>query len=203
MAHRNEMALAGRMDISLQDSDREGILPDQGIEAFTRILEKDFLQVVVSTRDFVKLVEQHRWIKSPGLVEPLEKANLSKVTHSRPRLNSSFVAPGNRTEMLLSNIWKAFFGIDSIGIHDNFFELGATSLDLVQLNSRLKETFGKEIPIEKMFSYPTIVSLAGYLDRGGVDKEICNKNKVTTPARTKRKNKLRQKKMRMKGTSNG
>jgi hypothetical protein len=52
-----------------------------------------------------------------------------------------------------------------VGIHDNFFELGATSLDIIQANSQLKEIFNMEIPAVTMYSYSTVHSLAEYLTR--------------------------------------
>ena len=115
------------------------------------------------------------------------------------------MAPGNQTEQLLVDIWKDFFGFDRIGIHDNFFDLGATSLDLVQLNSRLKETFGKEMPIERMFSYPTISILAKYLDQNqrGLNQGTCDEEMERTEVLARGKNRLKQRKKNIKETHNG
>ena len=47
----------------------------------------------------------------------------------------------------------------------NFFELGATSLAILQVNNQLKRIFAKEIPVVAMYSYPSIALLAGFLNR--------------------------------------
>jgi amino acid adenylation domain-containing protein len=203
MAHRNEIKLNidSVPDMSFQDDDR--ILPSEAVDVFSRILAADLTQAVVSSQDFLELIEQNKSIKPSELVESLKKVNLSKVTRSRPRLSISFVGPGNQTEQLLVDIWKAFFGFDRIGIHDNFFELGATSLDIVQLNGHLKDKFGREIPVEKLFTYPTIGSLAGYLDQGGVNREFGDEEMKRDQMLAKGKNRLKSRKKSMKEIHNG
>jgi acyl transferase domain-containing protein/acyl carrier protein len=161
MSHRADMKLADELNIS---PDGGRISPPEGINAFARILENNLIQVVVNVQDFIESVEQNKSSRISELAKSLEKVQSAKVTHSRPRLSSSYIAPSNRTEKLLAEMWQTFFGFECIGVDDNFFELGATSLDLVQLNSRLKDKFKREIPIEKMFTYPTINTLAGYLE---------------------------------------
>jgi NAD(P)-dependent dehydrogenase (short-subunit alcohol dehydrogenase family)/acyl carrier protein len=164
MASRNEEHLGKDLDISLQD----GILPQEGIDAFTRVLGSDLIQVVVSTQDFVELVEQHKSLSASGLAKSLENLHLSrteKVTCPRPRVSSSYIPPKNKMEHVLADIWKAFFGIDRIGIHDNFFELGATSLDIIHLGQKVKEATGMHIPIGTFFRFPRISELALHLSK--------------------------------------
>jgi hypothetical protein len=50
-----------------------------------------------------------------------------------------------------------------VGVHDNFFEVGGNSLDIIKINNRLKEAFQVEIPVVAMFRYPTIHSLSEYI----------------------------------------
>jgi acyl carrier protein len=55
-------------------------------------------------------------------------------------------------------------GHERVGVHDNFFELGGSSLLLVEIESRLREALGREIPIVEMFRNPTIRGLAEALE---------------------------------------
>ena len=48
---------------------------------------------------------------------------------------------------------------DRVGINDNFFDLGGNSLALIQVRSKLRDAFQKEILIVEMFEYPTIRAL--------------------------------------------
>ncbi|MDR2443097.1 MAG: acyl carrier protein, partial [Deltaproteobacteria bacterium] len=54
-------------------------------------------------------------------------------------------------------------GDKKVGVKDNFFDLGATSLQLVSLQRRLVETFSMEVNIADIFNNPNISALSGYL----------------------------------------
>ena len=58
-------------------------------------------------------------------------------------------------------------GHDRSGVVVNFFELGGSSLLLVEIEERLREAFHREIPIVEMFRHPTIRSLAEALEARG------------------------------------
>jgi acyl carrier protein len=80
-----------------------------------------------------------------------------------------YVSPRSGMEKKLVEIWaEVLGGADhlSIGIHDNFFDMGGNSFSLIRLNSRLKEVLKKDIPMVTLFNYPTISSLAHYLSGG-------------------------------------
>ena len=62
-----------------------------------------------------------------------------------------------------SEIWKDVLNLDALGIHDNFFDLGATSLLLIQVHKKLKETFDSNLSPLMLFQYPTIHALAQHL----------------------------------------
>lgn len=68
--------------------------------------------------------------------------------------------PRTRTEMLLAIIWIDILEIEQVGINDDFFELGGTSLQVSQLNDQLQENFGVKIPLHQLFQVLTISELA-------------------------------------------
>jgi acyl carrier protein len=72
----------------------------------------------------------------------------------------NYLAPGNRTEELIAEIWTKVLGVEKAGVNDNFFNLGGHSLLMVQVHNRLCKALGMEISIVKLFQYPTISSLA-------------------------------------------
>jgi len=76
-----------------------------------------------------------------------------------------FVAPSTPTEGLLAEIWSEVLKTDRIGIHDNFFDLGGHSFLAIKAHSRLSKTLGREIPLLKLFEYPTLQTLASFLDQ--------------------------------------
>ena len=72
------------------------------------------------------------------------------------------------TERTIAAIWQDVLGVDRIGPHDNFFDLGGHSLLLVQVQARLRDALGREIAIVEMFQYPTIRAMASHLARATV-----------------------------------
>jgi acyl carrier protein len=62
-------------------------------------------------------------------------------------------------------VWQAVLGLDNVGIHDNFFDLGGNSLLMAQVHSRLREAIDADISMVDLFQYPTISALAHHLRR--------------------------------------
>jgi acyl transferase domain-containing protein/acyl carrier protein len=144
------------------------MLPEQGVEVLMRIMawgaHHHLNQVVVSTTNLQARVR--RWINLQSKDEEKLAGNLSHepaVRLERPQLSTPYVEPRGQLEQQLADLWQDFFGIDKVGIHDNFFDLGASSLDLVQLSGKLKKIIGKDVPVVTLFRHPMISSLAKYL----------------------------------------
>jgi acyl transferase domain-containing protein/acyl carrier protein len=139
------------------------IAPDEGVDAFSRILESKLSQVVICPRD---LQIREDWENTPkDLSEPLEKTISSRPTHPRPELSNAYVAPGNELEQTITNIWQQLLGIEQVGIHDNFFELGGHSLLATQLISRIRETLQVELPLNSLFEESSVAGLAERIER--------------------------------------
>ncbi|MDB9527419.1 amino acid adenylation domain-containing protein [Oscillatoria sp. CS-180] len=83
---------------------------------------------------------------------------------SRSDLTTQFVAPRTETEKILVSIWADVLGVDQIGVHDNFFDLGGHSLMATQAISRLRSAFGMEIPLRSLFDTTTVAELAEKID---------------------------------------
>ena len=75
-------------------------------------------------------------------------------------LDTPYVAPTDATEQAIAAIWQAVLQLPRVGKNDNFFDLGGTSLRLVEVNRRLCEHLQRAIPIVQMYQHPTVSSLA-------------------------------------------
>ena len=74
--------------------------------------------------------------------------------------DSDYVAPRTPIEELLAEIWAQVLRVERVGIRDNFFDLGGHSLLATQLISRIRESFGIEVPLLKVFEASTVEDFA-------------------------------------------
>jgi amino acid adenylation domain-containing protein len=97
----------------------------------------------------------------------VDRKSLPPVEGLRPEVQAAYVAPSNEVERTVATIWREMLHVEKVGIHDNFFELGGHSLLIIQLHSKLRETFNKNLSVSDLFQYPTVSSLAKYLRQEG------------------------------------
>jgi amino acid adenylation domain-containing protein len=83
----------------------------------------------------------------------------------RPELAAAHVAPLNELERAIAGVFQEVLGVEKVGIHDNFFDLGGHSLLLAQAHARLREVVGRELSLIALYQYPTVSALASHLDR--------------------------------------
>jgi iturin family lipopeptide synthetase B len=113
----------------------------------------------------------------PAYIVRLEKLPLTpngKIDHKalpvpayeHMQSGSEFVPPRTETEKALAQIWTELLSIEKIGIYDDFFDLGNSSLVGVWAMFRIQEEFGGvDLPIRTIYDHPTISSLAAALDQ--------------------------------------
>jgi len=75
-------------------------------------------------------------------------------------------APGTVLERQLAAIWRKVLGLEQVGVHDNFFDLGGHSLQLGQVHHWLSSELRQELPLLDLFHFPTIHALARRLETG-------------------------------------
>ncbi len=83
----------------------------------------------------------------------------------------AYEAPAGEIEQLIAETWKEELNREQIGVSDNFFDLGGNSVSLLRVHKTLKEKLQKDIPVIKLFRYPTVNALADYLNSGGDDED--------------------------------
>jgi NAD(P)-dependent dehydrogenase (short-subunit alcohol dehydrogenase family)/acyl carrier protein len=139
---------------------RQGILPEEGAEVFSRILGSTLPQVLVSTSNALNLAPLSRPTLIHSVLEPVPQTNRSLSKYARPQLRTEYASPTDEIEHTLANIWQELLGIELIGIHDDFFELGGDSLFATRLMARIRETISIKLPLDSLFETPTIAGLA-------------------------------------------
>jgi acyl carrier protein len=54
--------------------------------------------------------------------------------------------------------------IEQIGIHDNFFDLGATSLKMIQILNEINKAFNLDLKVVALFEHSSVFKLSKYMD---------------------------------------
>ncbi|UCH94255.1 MAG: amino acid adenylation domain-containing protein [Candidatus Aminicenantes bacterium] len=90
----------------------------------------------------------------------------------RVEAGKDHTAPQNAIEKKLVEIWSEILDIDkeAIGTQGNFFELGAHSLNIIALSTKIHKEFNVEISFDQIFKYPGIKALANYIKEANEKK---------------------------------
>lgn len=94
----------------------------------------------------------------------LDRSKLSAL--GEERINREFVLPRTDLEQTIAAAWRAVLGVDQVGVHDNFFDLGGHSLLVVQLLAKLRSELSLDIELLHLFQFPTIDTLVRFLQMG-------------------------------------
>ena len=93
----------------------------------------------------------HGKIDRPALPPPPE---------NRPALTRA-TRPRDVVEAQLARVWQSVLGIPAIGRHDDFFDLGGTSIQAAEALARIEEQFGAALSPSALVEHSTIEQLAG------------------------------------------
>jgi amino acid adenylation domain-containing protein len=98
---------------------------------------------------------------------PNGKVDRRSLPEPELKAGNSYAAPRNQIENRLAGIWSEVLEIDksSIGIHDNFFEMGGHSLRATILAGRVHKAFNVKVPLAEIFKIPTINGISEYLKK--------------------------------------
>ena len=142
--------------------ERLEMTPQEGIRTFQCVLALHNLpHIIISSGDLQVRLDQ--WVR----LQPQIQAASETVPVPKEHTSSSTTLLTLRSQMemerFITQIWQAFFQVSTVDAEKNFFELGATSLDIIQIHSRLLKQLGYYVPIDVLFTRPTIRQLAYYL----------------------------------------
>ncbi|BFU90192.1 MAG: hypothetical protein NTAFB01_13790 [Nitrospira sp.] len=71
------------------------------------------------------------------------------------------------TEQAIAEIWKEVLGLQTVGRHDNFFDLGGHSLLLGKVLTQVRSLSKRPLGMVDLFQYPTVQALAAYVTDEG------------------------------------
>ena len=96
---------------------------------------------------------------------------------------TTYVAPSTPIETELAALWSQLLGVERVGIHDDFFEVGGHSLLVTQAVARIRDIFEVELPLRVLFKVSTVAELAQTIERVKARSEELRKPAVAPAAR--------------------
>ncbi|MGA2048282.1 MAG: non-ribosomal peptide synthetase [Terracidiphilus sp.] len=83
------------------------------------------------------------------------------------RVTSTASHTGNQSvseiEFIVAQAWQEALGVSEVGVNDNFFDLGAHSLTVAEVQAKLQNALHRDVSIVDLFQFSTISSLSGHL----------------------------------------
>jgi acyl carrier protein len=101
---------------------------------------------------------------------PLDRAGrLDRAALPRPaaRAAADLAArePRTDTERAIAKIWADALGVDTIGVHEDFFSLGGHSLLGAEVVELVRDVYEVDLPLGRLFEAPTVAAVAEYVDK--------------------------------------
>jgi hypothetical protein len=97
-------------------------------------------------------------IDRTALLEPADAGNAG----------AALQPPETAMQRRVAEIWQDVLQRETVGIHDNFFDLGGHSLLMARVHARLLEALARPVSMIDLFRYPTVSELAHHLDAAAV-----------------------------------
>ena len=94
----------------------------------------------------------------------IDKKNLPKPEYVRPDSAPLFKKASTQLEKDIVKIWSVQLQIPDIGVDDNFFEMGGTSLLSQKVVNLIRKKLKLNISVTKIYQYPTVSSLSKHIE---------------------------------------
>ncbi|MCF8171270.1 MAG: amino acid adenylation domain-containing protein [Candidatus Methylopumilus sp.] len=132
----------------------------EALEAFDRVLAAlPRGRLIVASADLE--TRYKKWVQP----QPMTISAPQESQQARPELGSDFAAATTSIEQALCDIWCELLGYQTIGIHDDFFELGGDSMLGIRLIGSVVQRLGHRLPLTVFLEHPTIHKMALAVER--------------------------------------
>ncbi len=179
LGHKQREAALEEINESIDEQEVRRMLEEigypetEGEELLVAYFVADTPILEASLRSYLK--EQLPFYMIPTRFVPLEtlpltpngkvdRRGLPDPEHSDSTPDSKYVAPRGEIEELLAAIWEEVLLVERVSVHDNFLALGGNSLAAIRLMARINEALEMDLPVNRMFEYPTIAELGAHIE---------------------------------------
>ncbi|KGJ86780.1 non-ribosomal peptide synthetase [Colwellia psychrerythraea] len=133
------------------DIDDVGLVPN---------IQQSLKQVIPDYMIPERFILMHEWpLTHDGKID---RSSLPKPDMSSHKAH--YIEPSTATERALIEIWQQILKIETIGINDNFFDVGGNSIRAIKLMTKIDERYELRLPIRTLFELQTVTELAVHID---------------------------------------
>jgi acyl carrier protein len=142
-----------------------GIDSDLGIDVLRRILAwRPEPHLIVCPEGIHRSLSRSAALTVDAVERELEDVHLLGPDGEGARpIDTPYNPPETDLQRSIARFWRGSLGIANVGLDDDFFALGGDSLIAVQLAARMRDGLNLELPIGRLFDYPTVRGLTQYL----------------------------------------
>lgn len=175
-----EIGMAARLGFNV-DTVFKGLTTKQALQAFDLVLASDVENVIIGSLNFGSKAIKHLLNNGFELADSIRNMMES---HANIQISVPMNRIGEKTgelslkgksekneyteiEKLIGEVCRDVFGFKEVNIYDNFFDLGADSIQLTQVCEHLSRKFPGKISITDLFSNPSISKLSEFLSKSG------------------------------------
>jgi amino acid adenylation domain-containing protein len=97
----------------------------------------------------------------------IDRSALPNLEQARRQLLAASVEPRTELERSLARLWARVLTLETVGVHDNFFDLGGHSLSAIRLAGEVERFFGQPVAVATLLKAPTIAELAKEIVKSG------------------------------------
>ena len=127
------------------------ISPQEGKKIFLEVLQGDSSQVAISRININNTQES---------IIPNLTISSPKISRDKLPTLKTYSAPTNDLESTVLQLWQESFGIEGLGIDDDFFSLGGHSLQAIKLIEKINSSLNCNLPMTQIYATPTIKQLS-------------------------------------------
>jgi acyl carrier protein len=101
----------------------------------------------------------------------IDRAALPSPTARRSQMEHDLIVPQTELQRGIARIYQKVLNLDSVGIDDDFFDLGGNSLRLVEVHTQLESLIGRNLSVTDLFIHTTVRKLAASIEQVKQQKE--------------------------------
>lgn len=167
-------------EVRSKDVAERGMPSAKALEVLERALSSSAEpQLIVSPVEVAALIEQAFTLDTEaGGGEQLAGLSAPRTRHPRPEVPSAYAPPQGETQRQLCKVWQDLLGIDQVGIHDSFFDLGGSSLIAIQLVSTANKSLDATLTVAQLYEALTVAGLARLIDGAGAEPAEAVENAI-------------------------